>query len=237
MHAIAAHIRAHAASLYILSDVIDFADPDLAIEGNLEQRLADVTVDTVLDTLAINLHQLTVQSRLLQTDATKRQRERVHRDLVSAINARTRNQRLLLCFDTTERAGKDLLDQGLIDLLCAFENALVVFAGRPEGTRMDRLAAQIEHQKRPDAEIVRLNLQPFELEFSQQYLSEKQRSMPLQLSDDLAATLATLARGKPILLDLAVEYVFRKISTRPAAGSPGARGDVACSAQGHRDII
>jgi len=215
LHAIAAHIRAPAASLYTLSDVIDFADPDLVIEGDLEQRLADVTADTALDTLALNLYQLTVQSQLLQTDATQRQREQVHRDLVSAINKRTHDQRMLLCFDTTERAGKDLLNQDLIDMLCAFENTVVVFAGRPEGAIMESLAVQIERQKRPDTEIIRVNLQPFDLNFSQQYLSEKQRTMPIQLSDDLADTLAMLALGKPILLDLAIEYVFRKIQLDP----------------------
>ena len=215
LHAIAAHIRAHAASLYTLSDVIDFADPDLVIEGNLEQRIANVTADTTLDTLALNLHQLTVQSRLLQTDATQRQREQVHRDLVSAINKRTHDQRLLLCFDTSERAGKELLDQDLIDMLCAFENTVVVFAGRPDGAMMERLTAQIECRKHPDAEILRLNLQPFDLTFSQQHLSEKQRMMPLQLSDDLTNTLALLSLGKPILLDLAIEYVFRKIQFDP----------------------
>ncbi len=215
LHAIAAHIRVHAASLYTLSDVIDFADPDLVIEGNLEQRLADVTAGTAPDSLAMNLHQLTVQSRLLQTDATERQREQVHRDLVSAINKRTHDQRLLLCFDTTERAGKDLLNQDLIKMLCAFENTVVVFAGRPDGAMMESLATQIEHQKQSDTEIIFLNLQPFDLNFSQQYLSEKQRTMPLQLSDDLADTLAMLALGKPILLDLAIEYVFRKIQLDP----------------------
>lgn len=210
LRSIAAHRRIHNESLYILDDVIDFADPDLAVKGNLEQRLAEVTIHTALDTLALSLEQLDVQSRLLQTEATEQQRAQVHEKLVNAINERTRDQRLLLCFDTTEQADNDFLDQGLVDVLCALENVLVVFAGRP-GTRMDALIGQITRQKISNSEIVQLGLDPFDLASSHTYLSEKQRIMPLQLSDDLAYTLATLALGKPILLDLAVEYVFRDI--------------------------
>lgn len=216
LRSISAHTRAQAPSLYMVSDIVDFADPDLQIIENLAQRIAEVTLETTSDKFTLDLGELDVMSKLLQTDASEEQREKVYKDLVAEINKRTENQRLLLCFDTTERAEEIFLDRGLIDnVLCQLKNTMIIFAGRPKGIMLEKLAARIQEKKFHDAQIVHIDLPPFEPKYSLQYLIEKQHSISIRLSKDLEVTLAILARGKPLILDLAVEYVFRNIELDP----------------------
>ncbi|MBP1467954.1 substrate-binding domain-containing protein [Candidatus Chloroploca sp. M-50] len=214
LRAIVAHRQNPRQSLFTVAEVIDFADPDVAIEGAIEQRLAALTGQMMAPEDLIALLTLEERSRLLQHEATERQHYKVQQALIDAINQRCQTQRLVLCFDTTERATQKLLGSNLIDILCQCKNLLVIFAGRPEPPIMAWLIDQIK-DKQQRGKIIRCELPAFDATLSRQYLQEKQQNLAIEADDEFLDRLAKLALGKPILLDLVIEYIYRNLEFDP----------------------
>jgi hypothetical protein len=86
---------------------------------------------------------------------------------------------------------------------------VVVFAGRPQGDDgaegTDALYEQLSHRSDGRMPLKKLQLQPFDQATFQAYVEKKQQSIGVRLDDATRDTLAILAGGRPVLIDLAVE--------------------------------
>jgi hypothetical protein len=144
----------------------------------------------------------------------------VNRKFVDSFNAASAGTRVVLRFDTVEKMqGRASLNR-LLDLLFQLNNVVAVFAGRPsagddapgapvEGDDVAGGAAALFHEltcRGNGMELIEhLPLQPFDRATFDAYVERKQRLSGVQLDDELLDTLSTLAGGRPVLIDLAVE--------------------------------
>lgn len=137
--------------------------------------------------------------------------------------AETRKHVTLL-FDTTDALRGDIWATFFADLVTRVSHTLVLLAGRNAKTIADDIRdafADRDYDPPQIDEIVQVQeLQPLTPAVeAEEYLRNKERSMHFTIEPELRRQLLTLAGGKPILIDLAVEWRLRGI-TVDWAGEP-----------------
>ena len=116
-------------------------------------------------------------------------------------------KRVVLFFDTADALKDQDFQDYLIRISPQLENVCILLAGRN--------AHDIGHtlQSSLDEEIIRfLSLSPLSGKDGEQYLRKKQELLHIELEPELAQKLLLLSGGKPILIDLAVEWRTRGIT-------------------------
>jgi len=136
----------------------------------------------------------------------------VNRKFVECFNAASADTRVVLRFDTIEKMQGRASFSHLLDLLFQLNNVVAVFAGRAGGDApeadvggADALYDELVRRSNGYAPLLRLPLQPFDRATFDAYVVQKQQVSGAQIEDELLDTLATLAGGRPVLIDLAVE--------------------------------
>jgi hypothetical protein len=141
----------------------------------------------------------------------------VNRKFVECFNTASAGERVVLRFDTVEKMQGRASFNRVLDLLFQLNNVVAVFAGRPHGddpssglgqgnaAGIDALYAELVERSNGFGSLMHLPLQPFDCETFQAYVEQKQRLAGIQIEDELLDTLAILAAGRPVLIDLAVE--------------------------------
>src|SRR6476469_2462983 len=142
----------------------------------------------------------------------------VNRKFVECFNQASANTRIVLRFDTIEKMQGQVSFNRVLDLIFQLDNVVVVFAGRlpgDEGTAntsdgansegTDALFEQLSQRSDGQMLLKQLVLQPFDQATFQAYVEKKQQTLGIELDDPMRDTLAVLAGGRPVLIDLAVE--------------------------------
>ena len=115
--------------------------------------------------------------------------------------------RTLLFCDTTDAAtsprGKEVLAY-LTDMIGHLNNAILILSGRNTKELYDTFS-----QDSARVNKLLIELRPFDLAGSREYLAEKQKQLHQVIDPGLAEKLLFLADGRPILIDLAVELPGR----------------------------
>ncbi len=190
----------------LVADIIDFDDRTLHVPENVElqimQRLTGEEFEPYLRSL---LDWRKMQAAGVSAGALEQQDERVRQALVDNFNQVSSERRVVLLLDTIEKVKGIEVWNRLGDLILASKNALFLLAGR----RAKDLWASLHPQLGEDAQLI--ELQPLEARAGRQYLEQKQRQLYITLEPDLANKLLLLAQGRPILIDLAVEWLARDL--------------------------
>lgn len=138
------------------------------------------------------------------------QRQLIHQTFISGFNAVSSQSYLVIRFDTLEKMKGAEVEQFLLDLMAQTHNTLFLLAGREEeelGFRdfRERLEKQLAERATfyPLAALVD--------DDSRAYLIEKQQLLSATIEPELAEKILVLAEGRPILLDLAVEWLARHV--------------------------
>jgi hypothetical protein len=124
---------------------------------------------------------------------------------VNCFNTVSAQQRVVMLWDTTDSlVGTDILSH-IIGLVPQLENSVLLIAGRN--------ARSIGELLRPEQgeQVQIITLPPLEAGASRLYLQQKQNSLHISLDPALAQTILMLAKGRPILIDLAIEWLSRAI--------------------------
>jgi tetratricopeptide (TPR) repeat protein len=148
----------------------------------------------------------------------------VNRKFVECFNAASAGTRVVLRFDTVEKMQGRASFNRLLDLLFRLNNVVAVFAGRPHpdtaisaafplGTDngadelggAEALYAELMSRGSGMELVEHLRLQPFDRATFDAYVERKQRLAGVAIDAELLDTFATLAGGRPVLIDLAVE--------------------------------
>jgi tetratricopeptide (TPR) repeat protein len=133
----------------------------------------------------------------------------VNRKFVECFNAATSRERIVLRFDTIEKMQGRASFNRLLDLLFQLNNVVVVFAGRPNGDEglagTEALYDELIKRGNGIETLAHMPLQPFDRATFDAYVERKQQLSGTQIEDELLDTFATLAVGRPVLIDLAVE--------------------------------
>jgi len=150
----------------------------------------------------------------------------VNRKFVECFNQASADTRIVLRFDTIEKMQGQVSFNRVLDLIFRLNNVVVAFAGRPRGDDgaantnngtgsggTDALFEQLSQRSDGRMLLKQLVLQPFDQATFQSYVEKKQQKLGVQLDDATRDTLALLAGGRPVLIDLAVELGAQVIAS------------------------
>jgi hypothetical protein len=143
----------------------------------------------------------------------------VNRKFVECFNRASADKRIVLRFDTVEKMQGQVSFNRVLDLIFQLNNVVVAFAGRPHGDDAaasqntgaavsegtDALFEQLSQRSDGRIPLKLLELQPFDQPTFQAYVEKKQQTLGIELDQPTIDTLAVLAGGRPVLIDLAVE--------------------------------
>jgi tetratricopeptide (TPR) repeat protein len=189
-----------------VAEIIDLDDPNLHTSESVGQKIADL----------VGLRHFAPYQELLR-DWHKMERagvslagldfqsKKVRQAFIDNFNQATAGQRVVLFLDTTDRFGNTELWDYLSHLIGAARNVVFLIAGRN--------AAELGIQQANDLgeDVFIIDLRPLVAEDSEKYLRQKLAILRIPLAPELAKKLLILAEGRPILIDLATEWIARNI--------------------------
>lgn len=183
-------------------NVLDFDDRTLHLAEKIESQIAKELDEKAFEPFLRRLVDLRkseaagVSEQTLTEDS-----EHVHKIFIDTFNELSLTRRFVLFFDTTEKLENKEIWNHVINLIIESKNAIFLLAGRNGRELWPVLQSQMGN----DAKLI--ELKPFEIKYGKQYLSQKQRFLHINLDPELEPKLLWLAGGRPILLDLAVEWL------------------------------
>jgi|GEM_PF-1749023 len=189
----------------LIGQIVDFDDPFVQGEGGFRRRVVQAVgeqyfreyLDKVVDWR--KMEQAGVSSARLMAE-----HEAIHRAFLSCFNALSAQRRVVLFLDTLDK-----LEKGgevwayLLRFIRDASNTLILIAGRTTDLFCAALAPA------DSANVSLLEISPLDQTSSSDYLQQKQDLVYKRFPADLRDKLLVLARGKPILIDLAVEWLAR----------------------------
>lgn len=187
-------------------DIIDFDDRNFHIPQNVGRRIAAVLSEEAFEPYIRGLLDWRrMEMAGVSPEGLEQQSKRVSQILVDNFNEVSSKWRVVLPMDTTDALeGTDTWNY-MGNLAAQMENVLFLVAGRNAKVLWEELKSKIGE----DARL--LELPPLETEASEQYLQQKQKLLHVTLAPEIAQKLLLLAQGRPILIDLAVEWTAREI--------------------------
>jgi tetratricopeptide (TPR) repeat protein len=189
-----------------VAEIIDLDDPNLNTSESVGQRIADlvgVRRFAPYQELLRDWHKM--ERAGVSLAGLDFQSKKVRQAFIDNFNQATAGQRVVLFLDTTDRFGNTELWDYLRHLISAARNAVFLIAGRNAA----ELGTQLAHDLGEDVLII--DLRPLVAEDSEEYLRQKLAILHIPLAPDLAKKLLMLAEGRPILIDLAIEWIARNI--------------------------
>lgn len=200
-------VRKRHAKDALLTDIIDFDDLALRISGNLEFTIAKQIGREVLSVYLESLqayHQAREEGG--SPGGLAQKRLEVHRAFIDGFNKFSTQQRVTLLLDTTDTLeGTEAWNYVVAELSQRLKNLVLIVAGRNAEKVYEELRSEIGE----DAQFI--DLPPLDATASESYLHQKQELLHVTLEPELAKKLLLLAGGRPILIDLAVEWLARAI--------------------------
>lgn len=191
---------------WLVVNILDFDDRTLHVLENIESQIAEQLDKPAFEPYLRGLQDLrkiTKAGVSLQT--IKRQSEEVFQLFQKEFNKLSRNKRIILLFDTTEKLINEEVLHRLINFIIESTNTVFLLAGR----NAKELYIKLENDLATDAKLIKLD--KFKKEISQDYLLQKQNNVHLKIDPEVQDKLLLLADGRPILLDLAVEWLSRDL--------------------------
>jgi len=131
--------------------------------------------------------------------------ESVDTAFVKCFNTLTAHKRVVLLLDTIEAMTSTEAWQYVLGLGLQVKNALVILAGRNAEAEWERIQPRVGE----DGHFI--ELEALEPQASEKYLLEKQKQLHITLDPELRRKILLLARGRPILINLAVEWLARDV--------------------------
>lgn len=189
-----------------VAEIIDLDDPNLRSSESVGQKIADLVGTrhfAPYHELLRDWHKM--ERAGVSLTGLDFQSKKVRQAFIDNFNQASASQRVVLFLDTTDRFGNTELWDYLSHLIGAAKNAVFLIAGRNAAD----LGSQMANDLGEDVLII--DLQPLVAEDSEKYLQQKLTILRIQLSPELSKKLLILAEGRPILIDLAIEWIARNI--------------------------
>ncbi|MBN1813687.1 MAG: tetratricopeptide repeat protein [Anaerolineae bacterium] len=208
LHEIPDRCADHPGIVLTVTDVLTFDDRNLHLPENLRYRLAE---ELGKDAFQPYCTQLIDQQRSIGPGLSREQLEQRQEKTLEAFNACLREmlseQRGVILLDTTDalEEGDSAWEYIAADLALQPCNMLLVIAGRNTEKLYNRLQPQIGK----DAQLFKLS--PLTPEDSERYLLARQDQLHCTIDRELAKKIIFLAQGRPILIDLAVDWLAHEL--------------------------
>ena len=190
----------------IITEIIDFDDHKLHISLYLLQKIAEISDWDRFGPFFQSVKDFRDIQKSVSNSASLRKKALKECEEKFIECFRKIRSRVVLFFDTTD-AVEDNSDiwSYISRIFSLLENIVIIVAGRTAKTVGNILKKELEN------DVTIRNLPFLTREDSEAYLNQKQHLESISLESGLTKNLIFLANGRPILLDLAVEWRAREI--------------------------
>ncbi len=199
----------------IASEIIDFDDHTLHIPENIWSRIAQVLDESTFKPyLNTSLDYRKMEMNGVSSGRLSKILLENNEIFIDCFNSISKNRRVVLFFDTTDALKETDLFSYLFKLCIHFKNALLLLTGRNArkiGVSLQaKISKKIAYLDFFDIAYI-IDLLPFEEKAGEEYLNKKQETLRINLKPEIAQKVLLMAGGRPILIDLAVEWLAREI--------------------------
>jgi tetratricopeptide (TPR) repeat protein len=191
---------------YLVAEVIDFDDRALHLPENVERRIARRLSESAFEPYLrglLDFHKM--EAADVSLEILQHQNELVRHKLIENFNQASAQQRIILLLDTIDKFESKEVWHRLTALILQAKNAVFFLAGRQADHYFHQLQADLGN------DAILIDLQPFSHQTGRQYLDQKQQMIHNTIDPALADKLVVLSKGRPILIDLAVEWLARDL--------------------------
>jgi ABC-type sugar transport system substrate-binding protein/tetratricopeptide (TPR) repeat protein len=190
----------------VVTDILDFDNLALHSPQNLGRRIAEMLGEEAFEPYLQALLDLRkMEAGGVSLDRLTKEQRAVDQVFVDCFNKLASRQRVVLALDTTEKLEGTSIWEYILGLAVRLKNVVMLVAGREARSVWETLRPTL------GSDVGRIELPPFEPEASETYIQQKQELLHITLEPDLVQKLLLLAGGRPILIDLAVEWRAREI--------------------------
>lgn len=191
-----------------LLEVVDFDNHEYRIPQILGTYIAENLDATVFQPYFEDLHHLRkLEEQQSLPEQLSKTRAKVNRTFVECFNRVSQNRRIVLLFDTTEKLENSDVWDYLLFLSKNLNNVVFIFAGRTTKKIYAKLSVSVEEKS-----LHFIPLLPLDEEASVEYIREKTEQLGNKTWGEMPEKICFLAQGRPILIDLAVEWWLRDVS-------------------------
>ena len=199
------YIYTNTKSIFI-TDIIDFDDQAFHIPLNIERKIAHMLGENHFQPYLQALWDWRkMEASGLSTQRLATERAKIREIFTQCFNMFSSKKRVVLLFDTTDAIQQTEVWNYLKELIHLLNNTVLVLAGRNAAKLSEILVEELR-------EVELIPLAPLEDQYAESYLKNKQDLLHIhEIPIDLVKKITFLAQGKPILMDLAIEWIARDI--------------------------
>jgi tetratricopeptide (TPR) repeat protein len=202
----------HTRSNIIVTDIINFDDRAFHYVENLERHIIGELGAPAFEAYYRELQDLRqkARDRVVSPYQIAEQRQQVHQTFVEEVGRIAVHKQLVVLFDTLEKMRGVEVEQFLLNLMARTRNTLFLLAGRDDADAHEFRSFRERLEK--ELPVDRVTIHPLAAlldDDGRSYLRTKQRQLFVTIEPDLAEKILVLAEGRPVLLDLAVEWLSR----------------------------
>ncbi len=191
----------------LTTGILDFDTPRLRVPGNLELEIARRLGQQRFQPYIHQLRELQQMQKAGLPDTRLEQEEQTLRDIFDqCYHEIARKSRLLVLMDTLEDVQDTDVWYDISDLIQREINTLFVLSGRRAERAYTRAQKIPQIRVEPLIELDKLS----DVEASA-YIDQKETRLNVSFDPDVRERLIKIAEGKPILIDLASEWLARAI--------------------------
>lgn len=192
---------------YIFSQVVSFDDPSLHLAENVRRLIIrSLGAQHFRKYLEALSDWYKMKDAGIGRERLAQEESNVDNSFISDFNAISLKKRTVLLFDTIdeEMVGTDSWNY-LISLFPKLENVVILAAGRVVEKFYDNVSSLLGERS------CLIPLHPFDDIASIEYFQRKQKQLHISIDPSISSRIIKLAKGRPILIDLAVEWMARDI--------------------------
>lgn len=190
----------------LVTDVIDFDDRTFHLAQNIGRKMASMLGDAFFEPyIRALMDYRKMEMAGVSMERLSSMERSIYETSANCFNHVSSQKRILLFFDTTDSLTSTKIWSYIATLGDSYNNFVLLIAGRNARTIGETL-----HPALPDHVHI-IDLPPLPEHAGEAYLQQKQETLRIPLEPELVRKLLILSQGRPILLDLAVEWRARGI--------------------------
>ncbi|MCP4112347.1 MAG: ATP-binding protein [Desulfobacteraceae bacterium] len=198
--------ESHDKSSLIVTDITDFDNHAMHIPSNMGHAIGEMLDKIIFEPYFQILTELReMEDAGIGGKMLARKDEESEQKFAECFNVIGGEKRIVLFMDTTDALKEADILNYLVRIIPRLENMFLLVAGR----NADAIKSFLEDRIKEGIRYIKLL--PLSPEASKDYLKKKQKMLHISLEPLLAQNLIVIAEGRPILLDLAVEWRLREV--------------------------
>lgn len=191
----------------LVTDIIDFDDRANLIPENVRKKITEMLGADHFSRYITAVKQLrTMEKEGLSGDRLREKKKEVRTIFADDFNAVSRRKRIVLFFDTMDLLPATTVWDRLSRFILDAQNVLFILAGRLSIKLVESITPKLDNK------VEVMTLRRMSEKDSQKYLVMKKKRMRLNIPESFERKLLYISRGRPILIDLAVEWLARSFN-------------------------